>query len=306
MRPFRQNVAIAIDGGGIKGTIVARALMILEDHLGQSAHNTFRLSAGTSTGSILSAGIATGLTAEQMHAMYEQLGQTIFRETLRSRFWLLSKYRYPHDDLENALHKAIGDPKMGDVWHADPATDLIITVFDLQENRTRFIKSWKPEYQNWPVVKAVLASSSVPTYFPAVDDRYVDGGVGSFSNPAYIAAFDARNALKWDPSETTLISLGTGKYPAGLEPSQVRDMWPWQWIGPTIGAFLQSADNQQIHAAARLFGDLDFRRFNVDLREPIEMDDASDMAKLTAYGDELGRKILADDTEEPPVFLPLD
>ena len=42
MKPFRKHAAIAIDGGGIKGLIVARALDILEDHLGKSLHDTFR------------------------------------------------------------------------------------------------------------------------------------------------------------------------------------------------------------------------------------------------------------------------
>ena len=45
------------------------------------------------------------------------------------------------------------------------------------------------------------------------------------------------------------------------------------------------------------FEQLDFRRFQVDLRESIEMDDASKIAQLTRYGDELGRKILNDETD---------
>jgi len=49
MKPSRKHVAIAVDGGGIKGVIVTRALAILEDHLGQSSHEIFRLAAGTST-----------------------------------------------------------------------------------------------------------------------------------------------------------------------------------------------------------------------------------------------------------------
>ena len=53
MKPFREHVAIAIDGGGIKGAMVTRALSILEDHLGKPSHDIFRLAAGTSTGSII-------------------------------------------------------------------------------------------------------------------------------------------------------------------------------------------------------------------------------------------------------------
>ena len=60
MKPFRKNVAIAIDGGGIKGVIVTRALASLERHLSKPVHDIFRLAAGTSTGSIISAGIGAG------------------------------------------------------------------------------------------------------------------------------------------------------------------------------------------------------------------------------------------------------
>src|SRR5690606_39858584 len=44
MKPFRKNAAIAIDGGGIKGVIVTRALSILEESLGKSCHDIFRRS----------------------------------------------------------------------------------------------------------------------------------------------------------------------------------------------------------------------------------------------------------------------
>ena len=50
MKPFRQHVAVAIDGGGIRGVMIARALAILEQHLGKPCHDVFRLASGTSTG----------------------------------------------------------------------------------------------------------------------------------------------------------------------------------------------------------------------------------------------------------------
>jgi predicted acylesterase/phospholipase RssA len=179
---------------------------------------------------------------------------------------------------------------------------VVITAFDLVDNRTRFIKPWKPEYAQWPVTKAVLASSSVPTYFPAVESRYVDGGVGAYANPCYYAAYEARFCLNWDPAETTLISLGTGHYPNGLKPGQANKLWPWEWLSPILGAFLQSADMQQVHLVSTLFEGLDFRRFQVEMTEDIGMDDPTKMKEMTAYGDELGRKIINDETEAPPDF----
>lgn len=297
MKPFRKHVAIAIDGGGIKGVIVTRALTILEDYLGQSSHDVFRLAAGTSTGSIISAGIGAGLSGTRLHELYTGLGESVFRKTWRTWLWPLTRYRYTFESLETYLKQYIGDIKMGDFWSADPPTDLVITAFDLVTEHTRFIKPWKEEYAEWPVIQAVLASSSVPTYFPPVEGKYVDGGVGAYSNPCYLAAYEARFVLDWDPAETTVISLGTGHDPHTLEPGEANRFYAWDWIGPVLGAFLQSADTQQVHLVNTFFEELDFRRFQVDLHEHIAMDDPGAIPQLTAYGDELGRKILNDETD---------
>ncbi|MDR3576545.1 MAG: patatin-like phospholipase family protein [Anaerolineaceae bacterium] len=294
MKPFRKNVAIAVDGGGIKGIIVARALSMLEDCLGKPIHDIFRLAAGTSTGSIISAGLACGLTAHSMFDLYTQLGNTIFPKTLRSLLWPITRYRYPNTPLVSALEKVIGDKKMGDFWTSAPQTDVVLTTFDLVDNHTHFVKPWKDEYKDWPVVRAVLASSSVPTYFPIVEGRYVDGGVGSYANPCYLAAYEINYCLDWDPAETTLISLGTGRDPHKLQPYQADRYLGWQWLSPVLGAFLQSADDQQVNLVKTFFDKLDFRRFQVNLQQPFDMDDPSKIPQLTAYGEEMGRMIQND------------
>ena len=165
-----------------------------------------------------------------------------------------------------------------------------------------FIKSWKPDYQDWSVVQAIMASSSVPTYFPVVSGRYIDGGVGSYANPCYLAAYEARYCLNWDPAETTLISLGTGRDPHFVESGQVNKWFAWEWINPMLGAFLQSADDQQFGLTATFFKDIDFRRFQVDLMEPIGMENAGKIPELTAYGEQMGKKILKDQWEKAPDF----
>jgi hypothetical protein len=300
MKEFQPKVAIAIDGGGIRGTMVARALAVLEERGvlpgGKTCPEVFQLSAGTSTGSIISAGLAAGLTGQRLYELYTGLGPQVFRKTLRSIFWLITRTRYPHDTLEMYLKQYIGTGTMGDVT----SMDLVITVFDLVENRTRFVKTGKPEYADWPVVKAVLASSSVPTYFPAVDGQYVDGGVGSYANPCYLAAFEACLVKKWKASETTLISLGTGRDPRTLKPGDADRFWPWNWLAPLLGAFLQSADDQQVRLVKTFFEEVDFRRFQVDFDKPISMDDASEEAlqALTQYGDKLAEKIINDEFDE--------
>ena len=305
MKPFRKNVAIAIDGGGIRGVIVTRALSLLEEHLGKTAPELFRLAAGTSTGSILSAGIGSGLTAAKMHDLYLSLGETIFKKTWRTFFWPLTRFRYPHEPLIEALHNVIGDKKMGDFWDTNPPTDVVITTFDMIANKTCFVKPWKPDYKNWPVIQAMLASSSVPTYFPVVNGRYVDGGVGSYANPCYLAAYEAQFCLKWDPRETTLISLGTGRDPKAVKAGQPGRFLAWEWLTPTLDAFLASADDQQVHLVETFFKDLDFRRFQVDLKKAIPMDDPRQIPELIQYGEKMWKMILNDQVDEAMGVKPL-
>jgi len=306
MKPFRKNVALAVDGGGIKGVIVSRAIAILEEHLQLPAFEVFRLLVGTSTGAIITAGISTGLFGEELHNLYCDLGPKIFRKTWRSALWPLTRYRYPLEPLQKALEEYLGDKLMGDFWYSGKPTDLVITAFDLVKNKTLFIKPFNQSkgYDQWPVVKAVLASSSVPSYFPPVENRYVDGGVGSYHNPCYVAAYEAQFVLEWDPSETTLISLGTGREPHSLDPNQIKQFWPWHWISPVLGAFQQSSDDQQVHLVNTFFKQLDFRRFQVNLTESYPMDEPDKIPELTDYGDQLGEMILSDQMDQAMEIQP--
>ncbi len=67
---------LSIDGGGIRGIIPLCVLAKLEAELkarhGESAalRDVFDLVAGTSTGSIIAAGVATGLSAGEMLDLY--------------------------------------------------------------------------------------------------------------------------------------------------------------------------------------------------------------------------------------------
>jgi predicted acylesterase/phospholipase RssA len=297
MKPLRKHAALAIDGGGIRGTMVARALAIVEAELGRQCADLFEMTAGTSTGSIISATLAARIPAAEVHALYVRLGKVIFQKTLRS-YWPLSGYKFSSKPLVTNLHGILGERTLGEFWSGPRPLDVIITVRDLVENRTRFLKSWKPEYQDWKLWHAVLCSSTVPTYFPVVDGRYVDGGVGSYTNPCYIAAWEATHVLKWDPKETTLISIGTGRVPGELKPGQAARFNALQWIRPLIDTFLADANDQQVRVVQRSFPGLDFRRFQVDLVPPIEIDDPAGIPALTRWGERLGQMILNDEVDK--------
>ncbi len=304
MKPLRKNVGIAIDGGGIRGVIVTKALSMLEKELNQPLHDVFRLTAGTSTGSIIAAGLASGLTATQMLEMYLQLGGDVFKKGIRTTFWYAFNYRYPNPPLQKALHTYFGDKTVGDLWKAEPPTDIVLTPFDVVQNRTRFIKSYKSEYENWPLVQAIMASAAAPTYFPSIQGEFIDGGVGSYNNPCYLAAYEVQYVLPWKPDETTLISIGTGRSPSHIKPGDVDRYIPPKYIGPLIDAFTQCAADQQVDLVSKLFPALDFRRFQVDLEVPIMLDDLSRLQTMLDYGQILGSKILADDTDGAMQIMP--
>ena len=299
MKPLRKHVALAIDGGGIRGTMVAKALAVVEAELGQSWSDMVQLTAGTSTGSIIAAAIAARLPAARLHELYVHLGASIFKKSLRS-LWPLSGYRYPNEPLKNALRETLGELKMGDVWQQPNPLDVVITVRDLVENRTRFVKSWKDEYQDWPLWYAALCSSTVPTYFPVIDGRYVDGGVGAYTNPCYYAAYEGEVFLGWDKKHTTLISIGTGREPGGLAVGQANRFNALQWIRPLIDTFLIDANDQQVRIVRHFFPDLDFRRFQIDLNPVIAIDDPAGIPALTRMGERLAEMILNDQVDSTP------
>jgi hypothetical protein len=313
MKKFRKNVAISIDGGGIKGVAAARALIDLEAELlksGKSFVDTFRLVAGTSTGAIIAACVASGVKAEKIFDLYTSLGGSVFKKNPLLRPWPFCSHRYTNKVLEQQLKGLIGDRKMNDLCRGDRPIDLVITINDILENRTRFIKPWngptekelriaeetkkeEVDFTEWSVVKAVLASSAVPSLFLPIDGRYADGGFGAYGNPCYYAAFELAYCLGWKAKDTTLISMGTGRE----KPIEEIPKTAFGWIMPIIDSFRQSSNDQQVFLVQNFFKELDFRRFQVDIEEYIKLDDASpkNIGLLVEYGKKLGRKIVEND-----------
>lgn len=99
----RDNIGIAVDGGGIRGMMVARGLIELQKQLGVQRlidDPRVKVVAGTSTGSIIAAMIASGFSAEQMVDLYKNLGPRVFSAPGRLRPFatnipLLSKRKVP-------------------------------------------------------------------------------------------------------------------------------------------------------------------------------------------------------------------
>ena len=69
---------LSLIGGGVRGAFITSFLKELEDRLGRRVADSFDLIAGTSTGGIVAAGLAAGMTADTMQDFYERYGAKIF------------------------------------------------------------------------------------------------------------------------------------------------------------------------------------------------------------------------------------
>jgi predicted acylesterase/phospholipase RssA len=331
MTPPRQNIAIAIDGGGTKGLIVAQALIALEKELGGKPlieHPNFKILTGTSTGTIITAGIALGMSASAIADMYEAATTKVFppllpmwlpgsiKYLLTAAMGLFRPSLYSADPLKNLLRnyaeQITGNPDftLGDLGkRLRPDQALIATVVDVNERRTRFLKSYQEHDAAWKLWEVVLASSSVPTILPVVHSNnqlLIDGGIGSYSNPAYVAAHEGVEWGHHDPASISLFSFGTGWLsPLAFEKSLDRaDRWnilDWARNMPTIIAedairtqsldmiddYLSSSDPQQ---------NMDYRRFQLTLNEPLDPFTSTKeiSQKMRKLGDQLAQCILND------------
>ena len=327
--PLHENTAIAVDGGGIKGLIVVRALVALEEALGVESLIELRqlkVLSGTSTGAIITAAIAVGMGAQEITDLYLSAGRTVFPPLLPA--WIpssvLSVYKrvlglfkpavYPNDTLKKLLRDAFarqtGDPDitLGDLkkrLREDQA--LIITVADILARRTRFLKTYDDKDGDWKLWEAVMASSAAPTLLPVLERPdssgkiryYTDGGVGSYANPAYVAARETVEWQKYDPSTVSVLSFGTGWVDEKNFERAVGKPSSWKildWATNAILLMLGDADRAQSldviydYVVRRM----DFRRFQILLGEDIGMDDTSEaaMTRMLKLGEVMGERIV--------------
>ena len=344
---FRENIAIAIDGGGIKGIIVAHALIELEQMLGVERlidAPQLKVISGTSTGALLAFGIAAGMTGAELVEVYTTLGEVVFSKpgpfaplgnqlpipylptillrlfrrlpaSLRDfALYPLFPARYSFDPLRETLANLIASRPAEFMPNANPTlrelglnleklrdpdepniekrdgTTLIFTATEISGRETHFLKT--SAYESFPhmkVVDAVLASSAIPTYWepvalPTEDNPprlLVDGGVGVFGNPAFVAAWemcDRHNRdprRHYDPEKTTVISFGTGTYTRDEYRKlnhDPRKWWALQWVQRVPDLFGDNAIREQSRNIVYTYPGIDLRRFQVPLTQKVGAD----------------------------------
>lgn len=205
---------LSIDGGGLRGLFSAHLLAKLEQTYEIDWKRHFGLFAGTSTGAILAAGLASGASAETLLELYLSSGRDIFRPRSRTLFnpMRLFASRYSNKPLKRLLDDIFKEKTLGNL-----ESPLIMPSVDIGNGCVHVLKSGYDKAfvrdLDVRVSDAVLASCSAPTYFdPFVVGPYqlVDGGLWA-NNPSLIAAIDAHHRLKIQLDRIRVLSLGTGK-----------------------------------------------------------------------------------------------
>lgn len=234
---------LSLDGGGIRGVLTLEFLAVIEAKLRDRYSNQdlllcdyFDLIGGTSTGSIIAAGLACGMPVNQLKTLYNQIGESVFRGSFWRQGFLAAKF--PEGPLQAALDAQLG---------ADTtlASDRIRTGLMIMTKRLDTGSPWP--LTNCPraryaaqdgallLTQMVRASTAAPTYFEpqnikissrdgqTVEGVFVDGGVSPFNDPALqllmLAALQG-HGLGWrtGKDDLLLISVGTGGYKEPFSP----------------------------------------------------------------------------------------
>jgi hypothetical protein len=265
----RRNI-LSIDGGGMRGTICIAMLAELEQQSGVSVHEMFDMVAGTSTGAIMSAGIALGLTAEQMlDEIYKDKLPRAFQSgwgsTLRFIFSGL-RYRYRWQPFVDILSAYDDDYRIRDLTD----TIVLFTVKDVRTSNTYYVVNkgpGAPAFADWTLRGAVAASGSSPTYFPAVLGNFIDGGVGKDGNPCLAAATEAMHYIGdtegFIPGKVTMVALGTGYVSNAYADGDAGRFNIFKWVPYMIIEGIDDAALQQSMITRTVFKEsVDFRRYN--------------------------------------------
>jgi len=240
---------LALDGGGILGLlsveVLARIEDLLREELGRGPEfvlaDYFDFVAGTSTGAVIAACISIGMPVSKIRSFYLESGREMFDPSS-----LLARLHYKYDDepLARKLQSEFGkDTTLG----SDTLRCLLMMVtrnattdspWPVTNNPfAKYNQSAREDCNlQLPLWQLIRASTAAPTFFPpeVVNTGrhtfvFVDGGVTTYNNPAWLAFLNATlqpYGVRWATGEEQMlvVSVGTGgtaRQDDKLKPSQM-------------------------------------------------------------------------------------
>jgi patatin-like phospholipase/acyl hydrolase len=277
---------LSIDGGGLKGIFAAHLLKRIEEEYNIKWLESFQLITGTSTGSIIAAGLASGLTAEDILKLYKKHGELIFKKKHPLKFGIFSS-KYNNNYLKNILKEIFGNKMMSDI-----NIPLIIPATNIGTGSVIVFKSQyhKEFYRDKSIYlrDVVLASCSAPTYFdPYRIKEYLlaDGGLWA-NNPALIAIIDAKYRLRQNLKDLKILSLGSKSISFYKQKRQ--SFWGFL-TGWKRSKFIDMIFNLQTLASSNMVKLLLEKKqiLRLTLDQEFSLDKPSQIENIVSYADEL-------------------
>lgn len=310
---------LSLIGGGIRGAFVTSYLKELEEKLGSPIAECFDLIAGTSTGAIIAAGLASGMPAAKMHDFYVRYGARIF--TPRPKYKAKGFYRFLFpigqyffkrgtggdlaaafrarflpSALEESFSEGFGEKTMHDVRF----TRLIMPAVNLTKGVPHVFRS--PHLpkglqdSNVKIADAIIASTAAPTYFPhrqIGENSYVDGGMWA-ADPSMLAVAEALRITELEDtghpeahfrtSDMHLLSVGTGRAQFALEPPGASaGLLYW---APRVADVMGTSQAQGIHLPLKFFLGDRYRHINFRMTEKWGLDEVENIPKLFEVGEQ--------------------
>jgi patatin-like phospholipase/acyl hydrolase len=257
---------LALDGGGIRGVLslgfLKRLETILRERSGQSAlvlADYFDLIGGTSTGAIIAAALAIGMSAKDVENIYLEFGGEVFSDRAGPvglpRLGLL-RGRYSAEPLRAKLYQYFGNRTLGD--------DSIRTGLCIVTKRADTNSTWPllnhPNGRYYPrnkdvlLRRAVRASTAAPTYFDPEEidlgggqaGAFVDGGVSLYNNPSlllFLVATLRGFPFHWQTGEDKLllVSIGTGYWQVAQTFKDIMGANLFHWASSVPGMLMDDA-----------------------------------------------------------------
>ena len=276
---------LAIDGGGIRGVLSLMVLAKIESMLiEESKRPDYRLAdyfdyvSGTSTGGIIAAGIAMGMSVEEILAFYVNNGAKMFD---KASIFRRLQTKFESEPLALQLQSVFGKATTLGAPEIESLLLLIMrnatTDSPLPISNNPFAKynevgrpGWNLQFPLWQLVRA---STAAPTYFPpeVIDCGgkpfiFVDGGVTMYNNPAFqmflmatvdrfwIKAAPEKRGWKTGVDEMLIVSVGTGTS-AGENYTLKPDEMNLLFNATTIPSALMYAALNEQDFLCRVFGD---------------------------------------------------
>jgi uncharacterized protein len=310
---------LSLDGGGIRGAFTAAALAEIEARLVRPAGDYFDLVAGTSTGGLIAAAVATGIPAARVVEFYQQQGPAVFttrgnckpptimskltypiarfvsRRAVGLRFDDLLQTKYNATMLRKAVDSVFGDQLVGEITKCR----LLVPAVDVTIGRTVVYKTphlpGLTRDRHFKLAEILMATTAAPTYFPHAtvnqSGAVVDGGLWA-NNPslvAYMEAIKIRECAdrefdpQFEPHEITVLSIGTGEPRYSLAPPD--DRAGIGWWGPRVFNIASISQSQGTSFQLQYLLGERYRRLNYELPDDTwSLDSIDHIASLLHKG----------------------